>query len=68
MPYFFEAGHIIYARYITWYLRNVENLPTTAKNDLMEGAHVCLHSDGGTAVPADQFGEHTSGGGRVQAG
>ena len=48
-----------YARYITWYLRNVENLPTTAKNDLMEGAHVCRHSDGGTAVPADQFGEQT---------
>ena len=37
MPYFFAAGHMNYARYITWYLRNVENLPTTAKNDLMEG-------------------------------
>ena len=59
MPYFFSAGHMKYARYITWYLRNVENLPTTAKNDLMEGAHVCHHSDGGTAVPADQFGEQT---------
>ena len=32
MPYFFVAGHMNYARYITWYLRNVENLPTTAKN------------------------------------
>ena len=59
MPYFFAAGHMNYARYITWYLRNVENLPTTAKNDLMEGVHVCRHSDGGTAVPADQFGEQT---------
>ena len=66
MPYFFAAGHMNYARYITLYLRNVENLPTnvenlptTAKNDLMEGAHVCRHSDGGTAVPADQFGEQT---------
>ena len=59
MPYFFAAGHMNYARYITWYLRNVENLPTTANNDLMEGAHVCRHSDGGTAVPADQFGEQT---------
>ena len=59
MPYFFAAGDMNYARYITWYLRNVENLPTTAKNDLMEGAHVCRHSDGGTAVPADQFGEQT---------
>ena len=59
MPYFFAVGHMNYARYITWYLRNVENLPTTAKNDLMEGAHVCRQSDGGTAVPADQFGEQT---------
>ena len=59
MPYFFAAGHMNYARYITWYLRNVENLPTMAKNDLMEGAHVCRHSDGGTTVPADQFGEQT---------
>ena len=59
MPYFFAAGHMNYARCITWYLRNVDNLPTTAKNDIMEGAHVCRHSDGGTAVPADQFGEQT---------
>ena len=59
MPYSFAAGHMNYARYITWYLRNVENLPTTAKNDLIDGAHVCRHSDGGTAVPADQFGEQT---------
>ena len=51
MPYFFAAGHMNYARYITWYLRNVENLPTTAKND--------RHSDGGIAVPTDQFGEQT---------
>ena len=61
MPYFFAAGHMNYARYMTWYLRNVENLPTAAKIDLMKGAHVqvCRHSDGGTAVPADQFGEQT---------
>ena len=25
----------------------------------MKGVHVCRHSDGGTAVPADQFGEQT---------
>ena len=25
----------------------------------MEGAHVCRHSEGGMAVPADQFGEQT---------
>ena len=59
MPYFFDAGHMIYARYMTWYLINVENLPTAAKYDLMKGAHVCRHSDGETAVPADQFGEQS---------
>ena len=48
-----------YARYMTWYLRNIENLPTAAKNDLVKGAHICRHTDGGTAVPADQFGEQT---------
>ena len=59
MPCFFAAWHMIYARYMTWYLRNIENLPTAAKNDIMKGAHVCRHTDGGTAVPADQFGEQT---------
>ncbi|KAL8597460.1 hypothetical protein ACOMHN_050958 [Nucella lapillus] len=59
MPYFFAAGHMNYARYMTWYLRLAENLPKAAKDDLLNGAHVCRHSDGGTAVPADQFGEQT---------
>ncbi|KAL8596660.1 hypothetical protein ACOMHN_032602 [Nucella lapillus] len=48
-----------YARYMTWYLRLAENLPKAAKDDLLNGAHVYRHSDGGTAVPADQFGEQT---------
>ena len=48
-----------YARYMTWYLRNIDNMPTAAKNDLVKGAHICRHTDGGTAVPADQFGEQT---------
>ena len=59
MPYFLAAGHMNDARYMIWYLRYVESLPTTAKNDLMKGAHVCHHSDGGTAVPADLFREQT---------
>lgn len=59
IPYFFAAGHHNYGRYITWYLRMVQNLPHDAKEDLLAGAHVCRHSDGGTAVPADQFGEQT---------
>ena len=37
----------------------VQNLPHEAKQDLLAGAHVCRHSDGGTAVPADHFGEQT---------
>ena len=68
MPYFFAAGHTNYARYMLWYLRNVENLPTATKNDLMKGAHVCRHSDGGTTVPASKSeNKHTPGEGRVQA-
>ena len=59
MAYFFAAGQMNDARYMVWYLRNFESLPTTAKNDLMKGAHVCHHSDGETAVPADLFGEQT---------
>ena len=57
--YFFAAGNMNYARYMTWYLRNIENLPTTPKNDLVKGAHRCRHTDGGTAVPVEQFGEQT---------
>lgn len=53
IPYFFAAGHHNYGRYITWYLRMVQNLPHDAKVDLLAGAHVCRNSDGGTAVPAD---------------
>ena len=59
--YFFAAGHMNYARYMTWCLRNIENLSTAAKNDLVKGAHICRQTDGGTAN------KHTSGEGRVQA-
>ena len=40
-------------------MRQMEHLPQRAKEDLLAGARVCRHSDGGTAVPADQFGEQT---------
>lgn len=59
LPYFFAAGHHNYARYLSWYVRQMEHLPQRAKEDLLAGAHVCRHSDGGTSVPADQFGEQT---------
>ena len=58
-PHFLAAGHVNYACYMTWYLRNVKNLPTAAKNDPIKGAYVCCHSDGGTPVPVDQFGDQT---------
>ena len=69
-----------YACYMTWYLRNVEHLPTAANSDLLKGAHVCRHSDGGTAgrrdggtagrqcQPTNSENRHASGKGRVQAG
>ena len=60
LPYFIAAGHHNYARYLSWYVRQMEQLPHHAKEDLLAGAQVCRHSDGGTAVPADQFGEQTS--------
>ena len=56
---FFAAGHYNYVRYLSWYVRQMEHLPHRAKEDLLAGAHVCRHSDGGTAMPADQFGEQT---------
>ena len=40
-------------------MRQMEHLPQHAKEDLLAGAHICWHSDGGSAVPADQFGEQS---------
>jgi hypothetical protein len=59
LPYFFEAGHHNYARYISWHLRDMQHLPQDAKKDLLDGAHVCRHSDGAAAVSGDQYGEQT---------
>ena len=41
LPYIFAAGHHNYARYLSWYVRQMENLPQNAKEDLLAGAHVC---------------------------
>ncbi len=59
LPYFFVAGHHHYARYISWHLRDMQHLPHDAKNDFLDGAHVCHHSEGAAAVSGDQFGEQT---------
>jgi len=59
LPYFFAAGHHHYARWITWHLREMQHLPSVAKDDLLGGSHVCRHTDGEPAVSADMFGEQT---------
>ena len=41
------AGHHNYARYISWYVQQMEHLPQRAKKDLLAGSHICRHSDGG---------------------
>ena len=59
LPYFFSAGHHHYARYMTYYLNSMKGLPQEARKDLMEGCHVCRHTNGAPAVSSDQFGEQT---------
>ena len=49
LSYFFAAGHHNYARYMSWYVQQMEHLPHPAKEDPLVGAHVCRHSDGGNA-------------------
>ncbi len=56
MKYFFLAGHVQYARYLTQYLLDMRTLDTEANVDL-----VCRHHAGyWNAVSADQFGEQTA--------
>ena len=56
MKYFFLAGHVQYARYLTQYLLEMRALDTEGKVDL-----VCRHHAGyWNAVSADQFGEQTA--------
>ena len=57
LPYFFEAGHHHYARYISWHLLEMQHLPQDTKKDLLDGANVCHHSEGASAVSSDHFGE-----------
>ena len=47
LPYFFSAGHVHYARYISWHLLEMRHcLPAAAQADLITGAHVCRHHEG----------------------
>ena len=46
LPYFFAAGHHNYARYASYYLWNMENLPDEILARFMKGEHVMRHQDG----------------------
>ena len=59
LPYFFVAGRRHYARFISWHLRDMQHLPLDAKQDLLNGAHVCRHPEGAVEVSGDQYGEQT---------
>ena len=68
LPYFFAAGHHNYASYLSWYVQQMEHLPHRAKGDLLVGAHVCRHSDGGGGPQCQQISSesrHISSEGRV---
>ena len=59
LPYFFVAGHHHYARYISWHLRDMQHIQPNAKQDLLNGSHVCRHIDrAAAAVSGDQYVEH----------
>ena len=57
MPLLFAAGNHWYARYTIAFLLEMQNIPAAAKSDIMNGVHMCRHSDGCESVSADQFGE-----------
>jgi hypothetical protein len=61
LKYFFSAGHMQYARYLTQHLLEMEAILEEAKADLLSGAFVCRHHRGHwNGVSSDQFGEQTA--------
>ena len=58
LPYFFVAGHN-HSRYISWHLRDMQHIPLDANQDLLNGSHVCRHTEGAAAASGDQYGEQT---------
>ena len=61
LPHFCVAGHHHYVRYTSCHLRDMQNIPADAKQDLLKGPHVCRHidTDRAAAVFGDQHGEQT---------
>ena len=43
MPYFFEAGHVNYARYGLCYSRTMHKLPGIVLEQFLKGEHVVCH-------------------------
>lgn len=62
LPYFFASGHFHYARYLTYYVMEMNHLvPAEAKAEVSSGAFVCRHRSGvWNSVSSDQFGEQTA--------
>ena len=61
LKYFFLAGHVQYARYLTQYLLEMRHLPADAKRGLESGTFVCRHHEEyWNAVSGDQFGGQTA--------
>ena len=58
MPYLFVAG-LHHARYISWHLRDMQDIQHDAKEDLLNLVHVCCHTEGAAALAGDQYGEQT---------
>ena len=46
LPYFYVADHHDYARYGSYYLRNMETLPCEVLEKFMKGEHVIRHQEG----------------------
>ena len=50
LRYFFPAGHVKHARYLTQYLLEMRHLPADVKRDLVSGALVCVDTTRGTGM------------------
>ena len=46
IPLFFVAGHMNYARYALYYLRNMEAMPEDVRGEIMKGQHTMHHKAG----------------------
>ena len=60
LSYFYAAGHHNYARYGSYYLRNIETLPCEVLEKFMKGEHVIRHQEGyWNGIWSDMFIETT---------